>query len=149
MVWDAPAVVLVIGAIGLLIVNTITAWRNSAKSDAIVAKVDAVDAKAAEIHTLTNSANSKLQADLGVATERILGLEKLMTQMVEANKTAATAKVASDLALATASQPPMLPVAPHDGTERRHAEPSMAESMRDTADNTARTVDAVKDLKDK
>jgi hypothetical protein len=57
-------------------------------------KVDAVDVKAVEIHALTNSANSKLMADLGVANEKILGLEKLFAQLLEAKKETALASAA-------------------------------------------------------
>lgn len=56
-------------------------FRNLKKSDVIIEK-------AAEIHTLTNSNLSQITAALGVANEKILGLEKLISATAETKKEA-------------------------------------------------------------
>lgn len=53
--------------------------RNSRKSDVIIEK-------AAEIHTLTNSSMSRVQSALDVASEKIIGLEKLISAAAETKK---------------------------------------------------------------
>ena len=58
--------------------------RNGHKADITAAKVDAVDAKAIEIHTLTNSQLSRVTAALELANSKIAGLERLVSNMAEA-----------------------------------------------------------------
>lgn len=73
-------------------------------------KADTIIEKAVEIHTLTNDNLSKVTAALGVANERIQGLEKLMASMLVAQHDAHAARAAATLAeaIALAKDPPAL-----------------------------------------
>jgi hypothetical protein len=55
--------------------------RNSRKADSIITKAD-------EIHTLTNSNLTKVTNALAVAQEKIDGLQKLVTTMLDAKAVA-------------------------------------------------------------
>lgn len=74
------AVPTTLAALGALYVSV----RNGHKADVTAAKVDAVDAKAIEIHTLTNSNLSRVTAALEVANAKIDGLQKQVALMVGA-----------------------------------------------------------------
>lgn len=100
MTWDAPAVVLVIGAIGLLIVNTINAWKSNTKADVANKKADALLDKTAKIDATTNGHYSELTKQLSVAVERIYGLNQIIEAMTNEKREAAhvaavTAAIAS------------------------------------------------------
>lgn len=84
-----------LAALGALFVSL----RNGAKTDKVQAKVEAVDAKAIEIHTLTNSNLSKVTSQLEVANSKIEGLQKLVSSLVTAKEVAD--RVASDAAAKT------------------------------------------------
>lgn len=55
--------------------------KNSRKSDVIIGK-------ATEIHTLTNSNLTAITTALGIANEKIIGLEKLISATAETKKEA-------------------------------------------------------------
>lgn len=75
------------------------------------AKITAVDAKADVIHSQTNSMNSKLTSDLALANEKILGMERLMAQLMATKKeTAATTATLLELAVAAPPPPPSDPL---------------------------------------
>ncbi len=74
------------------------------------AKVNVVDAKADVIHAQTNSTNSKLASDLALANERILGMERLMAQVLATKKETALTN-ATLLEMAVAAPPPTDPLA--------------------------------------
>lgn len=86
------AVPATLAAIGALIVGL----RNGRKVDVTQAKVEAVDQKAIEIHTLTNSNLSRVTAALDVANTKIDGLQKQVTLMVGARTVAEDAKTIAD-----------------------------------------------------
>ena len=67
-----------------VIATFIISLRNGHKTDVVAAKVEAVDAKAIEIHTLTNSNLSRVTAALEVANTKIDGLQKQVALMVGA-----------------------------------------------------------------
>ena len=60
--------------------------RESTKAtiEATSTKADTIIEKAVEIHTLANSNLAKVTAALEVANEKIVGLQKLITSMIEA-----------------------------------------------------------------
>ena len=79
MTWDAPAVVLVIGAAGTLIVSAINAWKTNSlntKSDKLIIKAD-------EIHELANSRLTNVTDLLTAANQRIEVLEKSLNTIID------------------------------------------------------------------
>jgi hypothetical protein len=117
----AAAVVTVVSAMGaacVTIINAIAAAKDrsdsaserrvlyekaiiSAKTqDDISHKADNIIEKSAEIHTLTNSANSELKSALAVMTEKYNGLVSLISQLNLAKSDALAVKSDTDLAAA-------------------------------------------------
>lgn len=94
----------IIGAIGLVLVNIITAWRTDTKvkllqdnQDYNAARVDdkaeevkqatqetasRVDEKLGQIHELTNSRLTSVQSDLALANDRVAKLEELTARLM-------------------------------------------------------------------
>ena len=68
-------------------------------------KADVIIEKTAEIHTLTNSANSELRKALAIMTEKHNGLQKIIVQMNMAKEDAANTKIDTDLAAARLLEP--------------------------------------------
>lgn len=116
----------VIGAIGVVLVNLVTAWRteskvqalqndvenNAARSDdkAVLAQQAAqlaagrIDGKLGEIHQLTNSNLSSVKAELASANDRLQRLEEALAGKVEAIAGKDQALLAKDQALAEKDQ---------------------------------------------
>lgn len=123
----AAAIVLVISSVGGTIVLIINAWsaskdRREAATERLQAlnltksvaesakkteeKTDTIVKATTQIHELTNSTNSNLQKALDVMTEKVAGLDKIITEMRVAKADAANAQVIADLKTAAASQAP-------------------------------------------
>lgn len=68
--------------------QVIISLKNGSKADLNNKKSDIILQKATEIHTLTNGNLSVVTSALAVANAKIEGLEKLMSSVVEAKKTA-------------------------------------------------------------
>lgn len=133
----AGAIVMVLGGVGAVIVQVINAMaasheRREARASRIKleALAEAGDTKNNEIikqgvaiHTLTNSSLSKVTADLATANVTIKSLERMIDGLVKAKD------IADALATHTASA---------------KEEPKV---LSDIKENTANTVEAVKDLK--
>ena len=98
----STAIVIIISAIGTVTVTIINAWAAArdridsaeqrrvlyekailaAKSQEDVSKkADTIIEKAAEIHTLTNSANSELRSQLALMTEKYNGLLRMIEEI--------------------------------------------------------------------
>lgn len=132
-VYTAPEVLTFIAAIGVLItgllagiVNIVVALRTGTKLDAAAAKTDGLVSDVRAVHVLTNSNLSAVKAELTTANAAIIALRDLVTDLrAEREK----ASIASALATTIVPTPP--------------ADPTLA-AIRD---NTADTVDAIKDQK--
>lgn len=86
------AVPTTLAALGALIVSI----RTGRKTDVVAAKVEAVDAKAIEIHSLTNSNLSAVRTALEVANTKIDGLKAQVAVMAIAKMDADSAKAIAD-----------------------------------------------------
>lgn len=86
------AIITALAALGALIVSI----RTGRKIDVVAAKVEAVDAKAVEIHALTNSNLSNVKTALEVATAKIDGLKAQVAVMAIAKLGADGAKALAD-----------------------------------------------------
>jgi len=100
------AIIPTIAAIAAAVLSVMTLLKsneNGTKSDAIIQKSDV-------IHTLTNSRLTEVTAQLAVANEKIEGLQKLVSQMMEAEKATNLAAERSTLQIerAAAQTPPMI-----------------------------------------
>lgn len=93
-----------IAAVGALLVSLRTAKNASESAKKADTKADTIIEKAAEIHTLTNSAMAKVQAALAIATEKIAGLETLIANMKAAALEASTER-RTNLLVAAVSKP--------------------------------------------
>lgn len=79
-------------ALGTLIVSI----RTGRKTDVVAAKVEAVDAKAVEIHALTNSNLTAVKSALEIANTKIDGLKSQVAVMAIAKLDADGAKKIAD-----------------------------------------------------
>jgi len=95
MDWTALSIAIaaLITAVFTGVVNIITALRAerkvdkvSEKTDKVNDKADVIIEKAGEIHTLTNSNLQKVTAALEVANEKIINLEKLVSELLKNKK---------------------------------------------------------------
>lgn len=74
--WAPVITALIVGIPAILVgIGTLIKTTRTEK------KADTIIEKAVEIHTLTNSSLSKVQAALETANERIIGLEKLVASI--------------------------------------------------------------------
>jgi uncharacterized membrane protein YccC len=95
-------------------------------------KADTIIEKAVEIHTLTNSANAKLQAALEMVTEKLAAAERQIARMEGTMRDVAASRVTTDRQIADALATP--------APDRRHTDDALAPIDTNTkaiADNTA------------
>lgn len=88
----------------------VTTSATDQKAERIIQKTD-------EIHSVTNGNLSKVQAELAVAHEKILGLEKLVASIAAAQDSTDRLRKLHDLEVATAlaTDPPVAHVHRRDG----------------------------------
>lgn len=72
------AIVTVVGAISLAVVNVVVALKQGTKLDTALAKTDGLVHQVAEVHTLTNSNLSAVKADLASAAAQIQALRDVV-----------------------------------------------------------------------
>jgi hypothetical protein len=112
-------------------------------------KTDAIIHATTQIHELTNSTNSNLQKALEVMTEKVVGMEKLISQMENEKKTIASNKQISDLQTQVALKTPVPPVSEEKLVGKaEEILTSIDDNTLAIERNTAKTRADVKDLKD-
>lgn len=77
----------------------------AASAEKTAEKTDTIVKATAQIHELTNSTNSNLQKALDVMTEKVSGLDKIISEMKIAKADTAAAQTISDLKAAAAKVP--------------------------------------------
>lgn len=126
-----------ITALGAVIVNIVVALRQGKTLAAVKTETEGLVTQVKEVHSLTNSTNSRLQAALELKTQELASVRELMAQMERTAKEIAVTRTVTDLQVAAALQVP----SPSQASAAAPPSPAAEQSLQ-AIDTSTKAIDA-------